>query len=95
MGMFISCAQFTIAMRQHTRDLKGEPQPAVEHQGPAENERNAVNCSVIESARLYTGSMDHALEVRDHLEGLSDDDWWAELFLLHPGCFAFLHHRLQ
>ena len=35
-----------------------------------------------------------ALNVRDQLDALSDEDWWAYKFFLHPNVFTFVHPRL-
>ena len=95
MGMFITCGQLTIAIRQHTRDSNNEPQPAVEHAGPQGNERAGVGCAVIESGRLHMDSMEFARQVNVMLQAMTDEQWWAHQFLIHPNVFAFVHHRLQ
>ena len=53
-----------------------------------------MSFAVIESARLFTGSVAVALRVREILEAMSDEEWWAHQFVLHPSVMAFVHHRL-
>lgn len=94
MGMFITIGQLVIAMREHTVENGGQLEVGMNQASPTQNERLALTVPVIESGRRYTDSMAYAIQVRDHLFGLSDADWWAYRFAIHPNVFAFLHHRL-
>lgn len=77
----------TLAMRAHHSDPNTE-------EVPSDAERSGIAITAIESARRFTGSIEVALCVRDKIEAMSVDEWWAHKFLLHPSLMGFLQHRL-
>ena len=85
--MLTTLGKVVLAMRAHHEDPNTEEKPT-----PAE--RNLMQITAIESARLF-GGLDEALQVREHVSAKSDEEWWQHQFLLHVDVFQFLHHRLR
>ena len=56
-------------------------------------ERESVQIAAVESARLFTGSVDVAVRVRNKLRAMSDDEWWMYVFVLHPSICTWVHSR--
>ena len=62
---------------------------------PTQNERAGQTIICIESARLFAGGcLLTARDVRDQLESMTDAQFWAHGFNLHPTLMQFVHHRL-
>ena len=53
-----------------------------------------VQIAAVESARLFTGSVDVAVRVRDKLRTMADDEWWMYVFVLHPSICKWVHSQL-
>ena len=87
-GIPTTAAAVVLAVRTHT-NADGPPNMATA------NERLIISAAVIESARLFAGgSLEAARGVHDQLAALSDEQWWAHAFVLHPNCQKFVHHLL-
>ena len=79
-----------LAVRAHHNEQGGNPNEATEE------ERRAQNVMVMESARLYGGGcMSIAAKVYDELQSLTNAQFWAYRFMLHPTLMQFVHHRLM
>ena len=92
-GINTTCCAFVIAVRTHHN--KEGPN------WPTENERMGTSVAVTESARLFAGgdgAYDYSIQVARStmadLNAMTTEDWWAHGFILHPDCFAFVHHLL-
>ena len=87
-GITTTLGALVHAYRQHrNEDHEGGATPA---------ERAGFTIAAVESERLFTGGSVHAaLAMRDHLNSLTDAEWWAHEFLLHPNVWAPVHHLLQ
>ena len=97
--MNTTTAAVTEAMRAHHGDTRiGMPY--------TDGERRAVSIAVIESTRRFAIEHGHdddddpehlgeARAMRDELDAMSADEWWAHEFVIHPAVFTFVHHLLQ
>ena len=78
--------ELTLALRKHLPDPSEEVASGFE--------RESVQIAAVESARLFTGSVDVAVRVRDKLRAMSDDEWWMYVFVLHPSICTLVHSQL-
>ena len=98
MAINTTVAAVVLAMRDHN-EVPGVVGGGINELTPGE--RMVVSIFVMESARRFAGGgEDDSLfrevgrAVRDQLEEMSDEDWWALTFALHPTIIPFVHHRL-
>ena len=87
-GINTTLGNIVLAARMHHNNTDGTEQPST-------NERFGTTIHAMESARLFAGgNVNAALDRRDYLNTLTDNQWWAYAFVLHPSQLQFLHHRL-
>ena len=91
-GIMTTNGAIILAVRAHHHMLQ---MPAGNLNLPTQNERAGQNIICIESARLFAGGcMETARNVRDQLEAMTDEQFWAHEFNLHPTLMQFVHHQL-
>ena len=86
-GIPTSCRAVVLALRAHHNKEGDVPELA------SASERAGVSISVTESTRLFDNVL-VAYHRKAQLDALTDEQWWAHEFVLHPSQLRFLHHRL-
>ena len=86
-GKLTSLGAVTLAFRKHHNDPKTDEEVT-------NAERISVTFTAVESARLFTGSTDVAIRVREKINALTDKEWWGYEFMLHPSLIQFLHRLI-